>query len=65
MKPATKIIKGTNGLYGVETDEGSVMYECDFSKEVARRIVQLENSKEPPEDWMETLAILECEGYKV
>lgn len=65
MKPTAEVFKGDNGRWGVTEIKGAVIYESDFSKAVARRIVQLENAEKPPEDWEETAEILEAEGYKV
>ncbi len=59
-----KAYSGTNGLYGVEM-AGAVIYDPEFTREIARRIAELENGKTPPKDWEETQQILEAEGLCV
>lgn len=51
--------------YGVRYPGGGALYEADFRKEVAERIVELENSPQPPKDWEATQEILQREGYDV
>jgi len=47
--------------HGVES-QGSVLYEPEFTLAQARRICELEDGSNPPEDWEETRKILEREG---
>lgn len=51
--------------WGVIDSQGGVLYEADFQKEVAERIVNLENGANRPQNWEETRAILEREGFDV
>ena len=57
-----------NGRWGIEDidDEGrgGIVYEADFTKKAAERIIQLETSDNPPADWEETREILEREGFR-
>ena len=61
MASKAKTTRGSNGLYGVQVN-GAVLYEPMFPNSVAKRICQLENGKNPPEDWFATEEILEKEG---
>lgn len=53
--------KGDNGKWGVELDDTSVLYEADFTERQAKRLAELENSFDPPEDWEAAREILERE----
>lgn len=60
-KSKVKAIRGDDGRWGVG-DDISVLYEPEFSQEVAERIANMENSSDPPVDWQETRERLEAEG---
>ena len=62
MKHKIKAFRGDNTLYGVE-DNGGIVYDAMFSKDVATRIAELESSKNPPIDWEHTKEILQKEGF--
>lgn len=67
-KDTYTIFKGTTPDepgYGVTGTLGGMVYEATFLKETAERIVQLENSSNPPKDWEATSEILTKEGYDV
>lgn len=52
-----------HGRYGVAGIDNSVVYECDFPLETARRIVQLSNNRDRELEWSELSRILEAEGF--
>jgi hypothetical protein len=69
MKAKATVSKHEHGTYGIDRG-GAILYESSpelggFNLEVARRIVQLENSDNPPIDWEETELILRDEGYNL
>ena len=41
---------------------GAILYEADFSKKVATRVAEMENSDHPPSDWFDTYDRLQAEG---
>ena len=56
MSQAT-IFRGPNGKWGIEEPEG-LLYEPEFTHEIAARIAELENQPVPPKDWEETADIV-------
>lgn len=57
-----RAFRGDNKMYGV-TEDGGMIYDAMFPRLVAKRITELENSKNPPVDWEHTKEILEREGF--
>lgn len=56
-----KIFRGENTLYGIKKN-GKLIYDARFSKFVAAKIAELENSANPPTDWEHTKKILKRNG---
>ncbi len=51
------------GRWGVQADNGALIYEAVFREATAKRIAELESKSMPPKDWEETESILKREGY--
>lgn len=51
--------------YGVRGVKAGLIYEANFYKDTAERIVELLRSEYPPADWNATSQILTAEGYDV
>ena len=68
MAEIYKVYRGSGrdrNHWGVEGINGGMLYEPQFTKKVAERIVELENSAKPPKDWEATSNMLEREGFKI
>jgi len=53
-----------NSLWGVEGGRG-VLYEAEFTKEIAVRIAAMYNDAIPPTDWIAVRSRLLAEGFRV